>query len=122
MMTDDEIIEFLGISIAELEEMRACDKAIDQGKSMPFDLTKEQEKQAKKVLRGKKENKPPRKNNQKKDSFKEGIFQEIHDFLSSNVSFSLENVEISPKKNEITFIFQEESYTLKIIRHRKEKK
>lgn len=47
-MTDDEIIQTLNISIAELEEMKQSDKEIDRGAKL-FELTDELKAGAKKA-------------------------------------------------------------------------
>lgn len=115
-----KIMDNLRVSEKEAFEILSADKAIDRGERMPFDLSSEAEKEAKKILRG--ERKPiTAKPRGKKDIVKEQLFNEILVFLVQLQSFDLENVKISEKKNEITFILDDNSYSLKIIRHKKEK-
>lgn len=111
----------LRISEAEALEILEDDKAIDRGERMPFDLTKEQEKEAKKVVRGERKQ-TTAKTKVKIDNEKIQMYQEILGFLKEFSSFDLKNLELAPKNNEINFDLGENHYSLRIIRHRKEKK
>ena len=54
----DELVDLLGCSIVEAEQIIADDKKIDKGQEVDFGLTKEQEKQALKYANVKEHKKP----------------------------------------------------------------
>ena len=94
----DEIVDLLGCSIAEAKQIIADDKAIDKGERMSFDLTPEQEKQAKKYANVREHKKPAtykwEKRERKADTTKEGVIEQISQFLTDN---GYQNVEILNK-------------------------
>lgn len=114
-------MDTLRIPETEALEILAADKAIDRGERMPFDLSSEQEKAAKKNIRGERKQ-TTTKPRVKTDDEKIQMYQEILGFLKEFSSFDLKNLQLSPKNNEINFTLGENDYSLRIIRHRKEKK
>ena len=125
MATDrvDEIVDLLGCSIAEAEQILADDKAIDKGQRMTFDLTKEEEKKALKLANVREHKKPAvykfNQRERKADTTKEGVVQQIYDYLVEN---GYENVEILNKSKLISFKIGEDTYEFNLIRKRKPKK
>ena len=125
MATDrvDEIVDLLGCSIAEAEQILADDKAIDKGQRMTFDLTKEEEKKALKLANVREHKKPAvykfNQRERKADTTKEGVVQQIYDYLVEN---GYENVEILNKSKLISFKIGEDTYDFNLIRKRKPKK
>ena len=125
MATDrvDEIVDLLGCSIAEAEQILADDKAIDKGQRMSFDLTKEEEKKALKLANVREHKKPAvykfNQRERKADTTKEGVVQQIYDYLVEN---GYENVEILNKSKLISFKIGEDTYEFNLIRKRKPKK
>jgi antitoxin component of RelBE/YafQ-DinJ toxin-antitoxin module len=118
----DQIVNALGCSIFEAEQILADDKKIDKGEKMPFDLTKEQEKQALKYANAKEHKKPAvykfDKREKKADVTKEGVIQQIYNFLVEN---GYENCEITNKSKLIAFSIGEDNYEFNLIRKRKPK-
>lgn len=116
-MTDkiDLLVDKLGCSIAEAQQIIADDKAIDQGKRMSFDLTKEDEKQAKKLC-----NVPDKKptvytwdtKERKKNVNKEAIITELTQCL-----INLGYEQVSPVNNQktIRFMYKELIFSLDLI-------
>lgn len=118
----DKIIELLGCSIAEAEDILAKDKLIDKGQRTEFDLSKEDEKKALKYANVKEHKKPAvykfDKREKKADATKEGVVQAVFDFLVEN---GYENVEITNKSKLIAFKIGEDNYEFNLIRKRKPK-
>ena len=119
----EELVNLLGCSIFEAEQIIADDKKIDKGQEVGFGLTKEQEKQALKYANVQEHKKPAvykfDKRERKADTTKEGVIQAVFDFLVSN---GYENCEITNKSKLISFKIADDSYEFNLIRKRKPKK
>lgn len=119
----DELVDLLGCSIAEAKQVIADDKSIDKGERMSFDLTPEQEKLAKKYANVREHKTPATykwdKRERKADTTKEGVIEQISQFLIEN---GYENVEITNKSKLIAFKIGEDNYEFNLIRKRKPKK
>ncbi len=118
----DELVDILGCSIFEAEQIIADDKKIDRGEKVDFGLSKEDEKQALKYANVKDKKKPfvpnLQKRERKADTTKEGVIQAVYDFLVEN---GYANVEITNKSKLIAFQIGEDSYEFNLIRKRKQK-
>jgi hypothetical protein len=118
----EELVNLLGCSIFEAEQIIADDKKIDKGQEVDFGLTKEQEKQALKYANVKEHKKPAvykfDKRERKADTTKEGVIEQISQFLIEN---GYENVEITNKSKLIAFRIADDDYELNLIRKRKKK-
>ena len=118
----EELVNLLGCSIFEAEQIIADDKKIDKGQEVDFGLTKEQEKQALKYANVKEHKKPAvykfDKRERKADTTKEGVIEQISQFLIEN---GYENVEITNKSKLIGFSIGDDNYELNLIRKRKKK-
>ena len=118
----EEIVDLLGCSIKEAEQVIADDKKIDKGQEVDFGLTKEQEKQALKYANVKEHKKPTvykfEKKERKADTTKEGVIEQIAQFLTEN---GYANVEITNKSKLIGFSIGDDNYELNLIRKRKKK-
>lgn len=119
----EELVNLLGCSIFEAEQIIADDKKIDKGQEVDFGLTKEQEKQALKYANVQEHKKPAiykfDKRERKADTTKEGVIEQISQFLIEN---GYENVEITNKSKLIAFKIGEDNYEFNLIRKRKPKK
>lgn len=119
----EEIVNLLGCSIYEAEQVIADDKKIDKGQEVDFGLTKEQEKQALKYANVKEHKKPAvykfDKRERKADTTKEGVIEQIAQFLTEN---GYANVEITNKSKLIAFQIGDDNYEFNLIRKRKPKK
>ena len=116
----ERIMSGLKCSKEEALEILECDKAIDRGERMPFDLDPETEKQAKKFAnvgtRATDGKKTERK--RKENPTKATIISEIARFLTEN---GYENVEITNKERQIALKSGENSFELTLVQKRKPK-
>ena len=117
-----KLMRILDCTEEEAKQVLADDKAIDQGQRMPFDLSTEEEKKAKKYA-----NSGTRKTTgnttkvRKENPTKAGIIAKIEQFLKENTDFAFENIEITNKERQIAFKIGENSYELTLIQKRKPK-
>lgn len=123
MTQKDLIMQNLGLTSEEADQLLADDKAIDKGKKMPFDLTAGQQKVAKtftvsttktkkaptvyKFERKKTENMP-----------KAEIIAKIEQLLTEN---GYENVKILNKERQIAFTDGENDFEITLTQKRKPK-
>lgn len=118
----DELVDLLGCSIVEAEQIIADDEKINKNQAVDFGLSKEEEKKALKYTNVKEHKKPAvykfDKREKKADVTKEGVIQALFDFLVAN---GYENVEITNKSKLISFKIADDSYELNLIRKRKPK-
>ena len=121
----ERIQKGLKCSYNEACEIYECDKEIDKGIAQDFDLTKEQEKIAKSFAHttsAEKKTAPTvykfDTRERKADTTKEGVIEQIYNFLCEN---GYENVEILNKSKLIAFKIGEDSYEFDLKRKRKPK-
>ena len=121
-----EAMKRLGMTDAEIADVIASDDAIDKGKKVPFDLTDEQAKEAKKYTKAGtrtayKLDNAQGKRSRKENPTKGGIIAELATFLTENSEFATENVEITNKERQILFKIGDETFELTLIQKRKPK-
>ena len=123
-----EAMKRLGMTDAEIADVIASDAAIDKGEKMVFDLTPEQEKEAKKYTKaGRKAptvyklDNAEGKRSRKENPTKGAIIAEIAKFLVENSENACENVEITNKERQIAFKIGENAYELTLVQKRKPK-
>ena len=115
------LMEKLGCSYQEALEIIADDSEVDKMsvKEAQSDLTSEQKKAVKKAtITGSKKKVPvkrERKIDRRKQFFIDVIFDRLCDLL-------LDDKPIKVNESEIHFIYLEENYTVKLIKHRPPKK
>ena len=118
----NELVDLLGCSMVEAQQIIEDDKKIDKGERVAFDLSKEDEKKALKLANVKEHKKPAvykfDKRERKADTTKEGVIEQIANFLQEN---GYENVEITNKSKLIAFKIGEDNYEFNLIRKRKPK-
>ena len=118
----DELVDLLGCSIVEAEQIIADDEKINKNQAVDFGLSKEEEKKALKYANVREHKKPAvykfDKREKKADVTKEGVIQALYDFLVAN---GYENVEITNKSKLISFKIADDSYEFNLIRKRKPK-
>lgn len=123
-LTQKEIImQNLGLTSEEADQLLADDKAIDKGEKMPFDLTAEQQKVAKSMtVSGTKTKKAPTvyKFERKKTENvpKAEIIAKIEQLLTEN---GYENVKILNKERQIAFTNGENAFEITLTQKRKPK-
>jgi hypothetical protein len=123
------IMEALGCSEEEAEQIMADDKEIDRGKPMPFDLTAEQEKVARKYTKTGTRKAPTvikldntgGKRSRKENPTKASIISELAKFLEHDSENACVEVEITNKERQIAFKIGENAYELTLVQKRKPK-
>ena len=117
----EKFMRLLDISKEEAEKLIADDKAIDKGEKMDFDLSKEQEKVAKKYTNTgtRKVEKSKSERKRKENPTKATIISEIAQFLTEN---GYEMVEITNKERQIALKVGENDFELTLVQKRKSKK
>ena len=122
----NRIMQGLKCDRAEAEQVYMADCAIDKGETMDFDLSKEQEKIAKKFAHTGTRKQPTvfqfKTRERKKNATKGGIIAELAKFLTENSENSCENVIITNAERQIAFKIGENDYELTLIQKRKPKK
>jgi hypothetical protein len=123
---EQELMEKLGCTLEEAQDIIKTDSEIDHGKRVYFDLSPEQEKIAKKFINSREHRKKPmtfdnKPRERKANATKGGLIAEIATFLEQNSQFSIENVEIVNKEKLITFSIGGQSYKLDLIQSRTKK-
>lgn len=116
----DRIMKHLNCSKEEALEIIACDKAIDRGERMEFDLPIELEKEAKKMsnVGSRKTDGKKVERKRKENPTKSTLITEISQFLTEN---GYENVEITNKERQIAFRVAENSFELTLVQKRAKK-
>ena len=125
----ERIMRILNVSAEEADEILKADKAIDRGERVPFDLSTEKEKLAKKFANvdTKKRKKPTVYNldakgkARKENPTKASIIAELAKFLTENSENACEMVEITNKERQIAFKIGENDYELTLVQKRKPK-
>lgn len=122
------IIAGLKCNREEAEAIRKDDIAIDHEEKMPFDLSPEKAKIAKKFAHtGTKERKTPtiyqfEKKTRKPNATKGGLVSEIADFLQKNSSFDIKNLQIPQKEGKISFQIGKKWFSWTLTEHRSKPK
>ena len=118
----ERIMKTLKISAEEADEILAYDKAVEQGKKTPYDLSKEQIKETRKYRQCDRKptvyNFDTSKRQRKPNPTKGGIIAELADFLQKNCNFAIENCEIVNKERQIAFKCGENRFELTLVQKR----
>ena len=116
----EKLMRLLKCTKEEAEEMIACDKAIDRGERVYFDLDPQAEKEAKKYANTgtRQTNGQKTERKRKENPTKATIIAEISEFLTEK---GYEMVEITNKERQIAFKVGENAYELTLVQKRKPK-
>lgn len=116
----EKLMRLLKCSEEEALQIIADDKAIDRGERMSFDLSKEEEKQAKKYANTgtRQTNGAKTERKRKENPTKATVIAELAQFLAEN---GYEMVEITNKERQIAFKVGENAYELTLVQKRKPK-
>lgn len=119
----DRIMRVLGVDEAGANEILAYDKAVEQGKKTPYDITPEQERETRKYRQADRKPFVPNltKRERKPNATKGGLIAELFTFLSENSGFAVENAEITNKERQIAFQIGEDKFELTLVQKRKPK-
>ena len=113
-----ELMAQLKCTKEEALEIIECDKAIDRGERVYFDLDPQAEKQAKKYANTgtRQTNGQKTERKRKENPTKATIIAEISEFLTEK---GYEMVEITNKERQIAFKVGENAYELTLVQKRK---
>lgn len=116
----ERIMKNLGVSKEEALEIIECDKAIDRGEKMDFDLSAEAEKVARKFsnVGTRKTDGKKTERKRKENTTKSSLIAEIARFLTEN---GYESVEITNKERQIALKSGENAFELTLVQKRKPK-
>lgn len=119
----EDALKRLGLSDEEIRQVIADDKAIDQGKSMDWDLSEEEHKQAMKMANAGTRKKPTAYNfdttnrKRKENPTKANVVKAIAEMLEGIG----ENVNITNPERMVSFTIGEDSFEVTLIQKRKPK-
>ena len=121
----DELVDKLGCSIAEAKDIIATDKIIDKGGRTAYDLSKEDEKIAKKWANAGVRKQPTvykfdKKSTKKANPTKEGIISLLAECLK-DCELNIENLEIPNSGKLITFSLDGNNFELDLKQKRAKK-
>lgn len=122
----EKIMRLLQCTEEEALDVIETDKIIDKGGRTKYDLTKEQEKVAKKMSAVKDRKAKDTENNKRgkvraENPTKSGIIANLAEFLTEMSNFQCENVRITNKERQIAFHCGENDYELTLVQKRKPK-
>lgn len=117
----ERIMRGLKCTEAEAIEIAKADKEIDKGAKMPFDLSADAEKVAKKYAKTgtRTTNGEKIERKRKENPTKEGIIQLLATFLQENGNFSA--VNITNASRMIAFSCENDDFELTLVQKRKKK-
>ena len=122
----ERIMQKLGVTAEQADEILAYDKAVDRGEKTEYDLTKEQEKVVKEMKNSKSHNVTGvynlNKRERKENPTKASIVRELSVFLANDSGNACEKVEITNKERQISFWIGEQQYELTLVAKRMPKK
>jgi len=124
-MTEKQAVQMmkaLGCSYEEAVQIIKDDEAIDRGEKL-FEQTAEQKKATKQMTAaGGSKHKEKAKRERKVDADKQTIIGVIHDGLERDlVDWGLMTNLITKNESELILTYNENEYTVKLIKHRKSK-
>lgn len=115
------IMRVLNLTYEEAVDLIKCDRAIDKGEHMDFDLSKEQEKEVRKMVKketmsgGTKKYTRERKVNEPKKAF----IEDLAEWLNNSETY--ENVEVLNAERQVKFTIGEDTFELTLVQKRKPK-
>lgn len=111
-----KLMKTLGCTREEAIDIIQADSDIDHGKRVSFDLSKEDEKRAKKYANCDTHKRVKKTVERKPDEEKEAIVAEIAEFFDKKSGFPTENVEIINKNRQIRFSIGENWYEITLVK------
>lgn len=111
-----KLMKTLGCTREEAIDIIQADSDIDHGKRVSFDLSKEDEKKAKKYANCDTHKRVKKTVERKPDEEKEAIVAEIAEFFDKKSGFPTENVEIINKNRQIRFSIRENWYEITLVK------
>ena len=111
-----KLMKTLGCTREEAIDIIQADSDIDHGKRVSFDLSKEDEKRAKKYANCDTHKRVKKTVERKPDEEKEAIVAEIAEFFDKKSGFPTENVEIININRQIRFSIGENWYEITLVK------
>lgn len=123
MTQKERIMRNLGCTEAEADEILAMDKEIDRGNRVYFDMTKEEEKAAKKLANVTEHKKKStiyefKKRERKPNEEKGSLIMTLFEFLQT---IKVDNPTVTNKERQIAFSVGDNDYELTLVQKRKKK-
>lgn len=120
------IMSGLKCSYEEALEVHLCDKAIDKGERMDFDISREQEKEVRKMLKhetmsGAKafEKRPKQPKEKKINEPKKAFIEDLVAWLGESETYG--NIEVVNAERQVKFTIGEDTFELTLVQKRKPK-
>lgn len=120
------IMSGLKCSYEEALEVHLCDKAIDKGERMDFDLTKEQEKEVQKMIKHETmsgtrtfEKRPKQPKEKKINEPKKAFIEDLVAWLGESEDYG--NIEVVNAERQVKFTIGEDTFELTLVQKRKPK-
>ena len=120
----EKIMRVLDISADEAEQILAYDKAVEQGKTTPYDFTAEQEKETRKFRQAERKRTVynfNKKRERKPNATKGGLIEELYDFLQNSSNFDIIDCKITNKERQIAFGVADNRFELTLVQKRAKK-
>jgi hypothetical protein len=111
-----KLMKTLDCTREEAIDIIQADSDIDHGKRVSFDLSKEDEKRAKKYANCDTHKRVKKTVERKPDEEKKAIVAEIAEFFDKKSGFPTENVEIINKNRQIRFSIGENWYEITLVK------
>lgn len=116
----------LKCSYEEALEVYECDKAIDKGERMDFDISKEQEKKVRKMLKHETmsgartfEKRPKQPKEKKINEPKKAFIEDLVAWLGKSGDYG--NIEVVNTERQVKFTIGEDTFELTLVQKRKPK-
>lgn len=120
------IMSGLKCSYEEALEVHLCDKAIDKGERMDFDISKDQEKEVRKMLKHETmsgartfEKRPKQPKEKKVNEPKKAFIEDLVAWLGENEDYG--NIEVINAERQVKFTIGEDTFELTLVQKRKPK-
>ena len=120
------IMSGLKCSYEEALEVHLCDKAIDKGETMDFDLTKEQQKEVQKMIKHETmsgvrtfEKRPKQPKEKKVNEPKKAFIEDLVAWLGESEDYG--NIEVVNAERQVKFTIGEDTFELTLVQKRKPK-
>lgn len=120
------IMSGLQCSYEEALEVHLCDKAIDKGETMDFDLTKEQQKEVQKMIKHETmsgartfEKRPKQPKEKKVNEPKKAFIEDLVAWLGESEDYG--NIEVVNAERQVKFTIGEDTFELTLVQKRRPK-
>ena len=120
------IMRVLDLTYEEAVDLLKCDRAIDKGEHMDFDISKEQEKEVRKMLKHETmsgartfEKRPKQPKEKKVNEPKKAFIEDLVAWLGESEDYG--NIEVVNAERQVKFTIGEDTFELTLVQKRKPK-